>query len=91
MMGRVIDRRRLWLGLVLLAVGLAGHLLAAHKTGGSTVAYQHHVAGFVGLSLVSGAIIALLGWRFWKGRHDITLLILGALQALIGFLVYTGG
>jgi hypothetical protein len=47
------------------------------------------VLGFVGLSLVSGAIIALLGWRFWKGRHDISLLILGALQALIGLLVYT--
>lgn len=80
-----------WLGIALLVVGLAGHLLAADKMGGSTVAYQHHVLGFVGLSLVSGAIIALLGWRFWKGRHDISLLILGALQALIGVLVYTQG
>jgi hypothetical protein len=70
-------------------VGLAGHLLAADQNGGSALAYRHHVLGFVGLSLVSGAIIALLGWRFWKGRHDISLLILGALQALIGLLVYT--
>lgn len=90
-MMRPIDRRRVWLGVVLLVIGLVGHLLAAHAMGGSTVAYQHHVAGFVGLSLVSGAIIALVGWRFWKGRHDITLLILGGLQALIGVLVYLQG
>ena len=86
-----INRRRMWPGVILLAIGLVGHLLAADAMGGSTVAYQHHVAGFVGLSLVSGAVIALLGWRFWKGRHDITLLILGALQALIGLLVYIQG
>jgi hypothetical protein len=81
-------RRQVWLGTALLVVGLLGHLLAAHAIGGSRVAYTHHVAGFLGLSLVSGALIAGLGWRFWRGRHDITLLILGALQALLGLAVY---
>ena len=33
-------------------------------------------------------IIAGLGWRFWKGRHDITLLIIGAVQALFGIVIY---
>ena len=82
-------RRRTWLGAILLMAGLLGHVLAAHAIGGSRVAYTHHIAGFVGLSLVTGAIIAGLGSRFWRGRHDITLLILGALQAFLGILVYT--
>ena len=81
-------RRRLWLGVALLAGGLLGHLLAAQAIGGSFVAYRDHIAGFSILSLVSGAIIAGLGHRFWRARHDITLLILGALQALIGLLIY---
>lgn len=81
-------RRRIWLGVVLLGVGLLGHLLAAHAIGGSSVAYTHHIAGFFGLSVVSGGLIAALGWRFWRGRHDITLLILGGLQALLGVMVY---
>jgi len=81
-------RLRSWLGVILLGVGLLGHLLAARAIGGSPVAYRHHIVGFLGLSLVSGAIIAGLGWRFWRGRHDITLLILGALQALLGIVVY---
>ena len=46
--------------------------------------------GFVGLTLVTGAIIAGLGWRFWRGRHDITILTLGILQASIGVFVYIG-
>ncbi|MGI8499341.1 MAG: hypothetical protein ACR2OG_17350 [Gemmatimonadaceae bacterium] len=79
---------RKWLGVILLAVGLLGHLLAAHAIGSSTIAYSHHVAGFLGLSVVSGILIAGLGWRFWRGRHDITLLILGALQTLLGLIVY---
>jgi len=37
---------------------------------------------------VSGALIAGLGWRFWKGHHDITLLIVGAVQALFGLVIY---
>ena len=76
------------LGVILLGVGLLLHLLSARAIGGSYVAYRDHILGFVGLTLVSGAILAGLGWRFWKGRHDITLLILGVLQTVIGVLVY---
>ena len=35
-----------------------------------------------------GAIIAGLGWKFWRGRKDITLLIIGVVQALFGIIVY---
>ena len=83
-----MSRLRMWLGVVLLGLGLLGHLLAAQAIGGSRVAYRDHIAGFVALSLVSGAIIAALGWRFWRSRHDITLLTLGAVQALLGLAVY---
>ena len=81
-------RIRTWLGLVLLGAGFLCHFLAARAIGGSYVAYRDHIFGFVGLSLVSGGILAGLGWRFWKGRHDITVLTLGILQALIGLWVY---
>jgi hypothetical protein len=67
---------------------LLGHLLAAQAIGGTYIAYRDHIVGFVGLTFVSGLIIAGLGWRFWKGRPDITLLILGVVQALLGLLVY---
>jgi hypothetical protein len=83
-----VRRRRAWFGVVLLGGGLVGHLLAAQAIGGSRLAYTHHIIGFVGLTVVSGAIIVGLGWRFWRGRHDITLLSLGALQALFGLAVY---
>ncbi len=86
----VARSRRIWLGAILLVVGLAGHVLAARATGGSAVHYQHHIAAFIGASVVTGAIIAGLGWRFWKGRHDISLLILGVVQAVFGLLVYAG-
>jgi len=81
-------RPGLWLGLILIGAGLLGHLLAARAIGGSYVAYRDHIGGFVGLTLISGAIIWGLGTRFWKGRPDITLLILGALQSLVGVMVY---
>jgi hypothetical protein len=76
------------LGVILLVVGLLGHLLAAHAIGGSAMAYRHHILGFFLILLVTGAIIAGLGWRFWKGRCDITVLIVGAVQALFGLAVY---
>jgi hypothetical protein len=40
------------------------------------------------IAIVAGAVIAALGWRFWRGRHDITVLILGAVQAIIGLVIY---
>ena len=81
-------RIRLRLGLGFLIVGFLGHFLAARAIGGSYVAYRDHMLGFFGLTLVSGAIIAGLGWLFWRGRHDITLLSLGILQASLGLYVY---
>lgn len=85
---RTVSRRLIWLGAILLGVGLLGHLLAAQAIGGSPVAYMHHIFGFFLILLVSGAIIAGLAWRFWKGRHDITLVVVGAVQALFGIFVY---
>jgi hypothetical protein len=82
------SRLRVSLGLILLVAGLAGHLFAARAIGGYYRAYRDHIFGFVILTTVAGAIIAALGWRFWKGRHDITILVLGVVQAIIGYLIY---
>jgi protein-S-isoprenylcysteine O-methyltransferase Ste14 len=76
------------LGVLLLVVGFLGHYFAARAIGGSYIAYRDHIFGFFLILLVTGLIIAGLGWRFWKGRHDITLLIVGAVQALFGVWVY---
>lgn len=82
-----VSRLRIWVGVVLLALGLIGHLYAAHAMGGSRVAYAHHVFGFFLILVVTGAIIAALGWRLWRSRPDITVLTVGAVQALFGLLV----
>lgn len=76
------------LGILLLIIGLAGHLLAANAEGGRTLHYQHHVFGFVLLSVVSAIVLAILGRLFWRGRHDVTVLIVGALQAIFGFVIF---
>ena len=55
--------------------------------GGSHLAYIHHVLGFLLILLVSGAIVGGLARRFWRGRGDITILIVGAIQALLGIAV----
>lgn len=81
-------RTRIWLGAILVVVGFLGHFFAARAIGGNYVAFRDHILGFFLILVVSGAIVAGLGWRFWRGRHDITLLILGAIQALVGILVY---
>lgn len=70
--------------LLLLLVGLLGHLYAAHATGGSRTAYTHHVFGFFLILAVTGGLLALLGRLFWRGRSALTLLVIGAVQALLG-------
>lgn len=80
-------RMRMCVGILLLVLGLLGHLYAAHAIGGNTVTYTHHVLGFLFILVVTGAIIALLGWRFWRRRPDITVLTVGVVQALFGLLV----
>jgi len=76
------------LGLLLLALGLAGHLTAANVEGGHAIHYRDHIFGFVMLTLVCGIIVLLLGRRFWNDRRDITLLIVGLLQTILGWWVY---
>lgn len=77
-----------WFGALFLVLGLLGHVFAAQAIGGSRLAYTHHVFGFfVGLVFFGAAAIGL-GWRFWKHRPDITLLVVGVAQALFGLAVY---
>lgn len=85
---RATRRSFAWLGVTLLCLGLLGHLLAARAIGGSHLAYRDHILGFLILCVLSGIVIGGLGWRFWKGRPDITLFAVGALQALFGLIVY---
>jgi hypothetical protein len=77
-----------WLGVLLIIVAFFCHFFAARAIGGSYVAFRDHIAGFVLILVVTGAIIGGLGWRFWKGRGDITLLIIGVVQAAFGIVVY---
>jgi hypothetical protein len=80
-------RSRIWAGIGLLALGLLGHLYAAHAIGGTRLAYGHHVFGFFLILAVTGAIVAALGRHFWRSRPDVTVLVIGAVQALVGLLV----
>ncbi|HEY2898247.1 MAG TPA: hypothetical protein VGJ12_13995 [Gemmatimonadaceae bacterium] len=77
-----------WIGIVLLVLGLLGHVFAAKAIGGTHLAYRDHLLGFVVITVIAGAIIFGVGSRFWKGRYDISLLLLGAVNALVGLLVY---
>jgi len=84
---RAYDRRLAWLGVLLIVVGFLGHFFAARAIG-TYIYYRDHILGFFLILLVTGSIIAGLGWRFWKGRKDITLLIIGVVQALFGIAIY---
>lgn len=82
------SRLRGWLGVILIVAGLCGHLFAASAIGGSRRAYRDHIFGFCLILLVTGAVIAALGWWLWRGRRDVTLLLVGLVQALFGLFVY---
>ena len=77
-----------WLGVVLIVVGFFGHFFAA-RAFGTYIYYRDHIFGFFLILLVTGSIIAGLGWRFWRGRKDITVLIIGVAQAVFGIWIYT--
>jgi hypothetical protein len=81
------NRRLAWLGVLLIVVGFLGHFFAARAIG-TYIYYRDHIFGFFLILLVTGSIIAGLGWRFWKDRKDITLLIIGLVQALVGIVIY---
>jgi hypothetical protein len=85
---RPTDRRLIWLGVLLLVVGFLGHFFAARAIGGTYIAFRDHIGGFFLILVVTGAIIAGVGRLFWKGRNDITVLIIGVVQALFGIVVY---
>jgi hypothetical protein len=74
--------------VVLLLFALLCHAVAAVAIGGTFVAWRDHLLGFVLLVAVFGAVFALLGRFFWRGRRDITLLLLGLSQAFFGIFVY---
>ena len=76
-----------WTGWLLLGVGLLGHVYAAYAVGGSRVAYTHHVLGFALILLVTGGLIAGVGYWFWRSRPALTFLVIGLVQALLGLWV----
>jgi hypothetical protein len=78
------SRLPLWVGASFLVLGLSGHVFAAHAMGGSRIAYTHHVLGFFLILLVTGGIIVGLGWRFWRSRRGLAMLVVGIVQALLG-------
>ena len=77
-----------WLGIALMLVGFFCHFFAARAIGGSYIAFRDHIGGFFLILAVTGAVIAGVGWRFWKGRRDIMLLVIGLVQMLFGIYVY---
>ena len=79
---------RLWLGVMLLAAGLFFHLLAANAEGGRAIHYRHHVLGFFLLTAAAALLVVGLGRVFWRGRHDLTVLVVGALQTILGIWVF---
>jgi hypothetical protein len=81
------DRRLAWLGALLIVVGFFGHFFAA-RAFGTYIYYRDHIAGFFLILLVTGSIIAGLGWKFWKGRNDITVFVIGLVQAIFGIAIY---
>jgi hypothetical protein len=78
------------LGLVCLALGLAGHLAAAMAEGGHAIHYGHHIVGFIVLSLATAVIALIFERRFWRWRRDLTILIVGLLQTVFGWSIYMG-
>jgi hypothetical protein len=82
-----VTQRWTWLGVILIVVGFFGHFFAAHAIG-TYIYYRDHIFGFFLILAVTGTIIALLGRYFWKGRRDITVLVIGVVQALFGIWVY---
>ena len=84
---RAPGRLTFWGSVLLLGLGLLGHLYAAHAIGGSRVAYTHHVLGFVAILVVTGGFLLGLGRLFWRSRAALTLVAIALVQALLGLWV----
>jgi hypothetical protein len=78
----------LWLGVLLIVVAFFCHFFAARAIGGGYIAFRDHIFGFFLILVVTGAIIAGLGWRYWRTRRDVMALVIGVVQALFGVVVY---
>ena len=78
---------RVRLGAALTIVGFCCHLVAANMIRAVPMAYTHHIEGFFLIAIATGVLIAALEWFFWRGRRDVTVLVFGAVQALMGFVV----
>jgi hypothetical protein len=74
--------------LMLLAIGLLGHLLAANAMGGGRTQYTHHIIGFFIILIVVAVLLWAIGWLFWKNRPHITVMLIATVQAILGLLVY---
>jgi hypothetical protein len=77
-------------GWLLLALGLVGHVYAAYRMGGSRIAYTHHILGFGLILLVTGGVIAGLGYWLWRSHWPRTFLVIGLIQALFGLWIALG-
>ena len=80
------DKRLTWAGVLLIVVGFLGHFFAA-RAFGTYVYYRDHIFGFFVILVVTGTIIAVLGRFFWR-RSDITVFVIGVVQALFGIAIY---
>jgi uncharacterized membrane protein (UPF0136 family) len=69
-------------------VGFLGHYFAARAIGGSYIAFRDHLGGFVMLTVVSALVVWGLSLRFFKGRSDMVILLVGIVQALLGVYIY---
>jgi hypothetical protein len=74
--------------LLLLAARLLGQVLAARATGGAFRADRDHHLGYVLLTAASGALLALVGGRFWRAQSKRTQLLLGVVQARCELFAY---
>ena len=85
-----VPPHRVGLTVVLLIVGLLGHVVAAREMGGYRLAYIHHVLGFFFIALVTGLLMLGVGWLLWRGRRRPSLLAFSAVQAALGIAVMLG-
>jgi hypothetical protein len=80
--------RRLYISLVLLAVGLAAHLLAADVEGGRPIHYRHHVTGFFLIGALVAIVVVGLGRVLRGGNRRFGLLTVAVAQAVVGLVIY---